>query len=429
MRYLVLFALTFILFLSPTVYAQNWLYVVNSLAETISRVNLDNGNVQNHIATVGSAPNDIKIHDYRAYILNSISDNIHIFNIESQTVEGTIEFHRSGNPWEMLFADNGYAYVTNFVNGQLYEVDVNSGNIVRDFQVGATLEGIYIAAGKLFVTDVNYNPGNYTYGDGILYYSDLNDLSDWGQLAIGTNPQKIIMGPDGNLHIVCTGNYVDIMGSIYVVNPETVQEVTHFNIGGSPGPGMAVSGELVFIGAGGWVDNGIVFCYNGNTYEILNDSNNPITVGTGAMGITSDNNGNAYSCNFNAATISKISQSRQVIDTYNVGDGPNCAAFYNPQTGIDDDIPLPKSTELAITAYPNPFNSSTTVGFEGVTMGTDLTVKVYDLQGTLVDKIDMKINPDYDKINWNANDLSSGIYFLRAGNYGNYVTKKITLIK
>ncbi len=79
--------------------------------------------------------------------------------------------------------------------------------------------------------------------------------------------------------------------------------------------------------------------------------------------------------------------------------------------------------------YPNPFNPSTTIKFS-VLKTQQVLLKVYDLLGrevaTLVNTIH---NPGVYEVNFNANSLTSGIYFYRM-QAGNFVDmKKLILLK
>jgi hypothetical protein len=408
--------------------ADNWLYVVNGLAQTLSRINLDTGAVDNHIMILGVSPNDIKIQDHKAYILNSTSDNIQAFDLDRQTCEDSIEFGRGGNPWEM-YCNGGYIYVTNWMNGYLYEVDISARSITRDFLLGGTLQAVYISDGKLFVTDTDYDPNNYTYGEGKLYYSDLPGLDNWRELTLPKNPQHIIRGPDGNLHVVCTGDYVSAFGCIYIIDPVTVAVVDSIEIGGSPMNAAVTTGGLVMLAAGGWAGQGEVYCYNGITYEILNGPGNPIHTGTGAIRVTADSSGNAYSCNFNDGTVDRIDRNRNVADTYNVGDGPQAAAFYNPElTGIAHSDP-PLNYELDFTAYPNPFNNLLAITFEGRPHGSGPDVHIYNIRGELVESFSIRAITGEQTVYWNAGSVSSGVYFIRAVGNSVSLAKKVTLLK
>jgi len=79
--------------------------------------------------------------------------------------------------------------------------------------------------------------------------------------------------------------------------------------------------------------------------------------------------------------------------------------------------------------YPNPFNPSTTISYQ-IQKQSYETLKVFDVNGkevvTLVNSVEQ---PGKKSINFNANNLASGVYYyrLQAGNY--IETKKFVLIR
>jgi hypothetical protein len=79
--------------------------------------------------------------------------------------------------------------------------------------------------------------------------------------------------------------------------------------------------------------------------------------------------------------------------------------------------------------YPNPFNPSTTIGYQLPTQ-VHVTLKVFDVLGreiaTLVNGVEQ---PGYKSVNFNANNLASGVYYyrLQAGNY--IETRKLLLLR
>ncbi len=79
--------------------------------------------------------------------------------------------------------------------------------------------------------------------------------------------------------------------------------------------------------------------------------------------------------------------------------------------------------------YPNPFNPSTSIKYEISKRGL-VTVVVYDILGretkTLVDEIK---NPGTYTVSWNANNLSSGIYYYQLKTTSGVLTKKCLLVK
>jgi hypothetical protein len=79
--------------------------------------------------------------------------------------------------------------------------------------------------------------------------------------------------------------------------------------------------------------------------------------------------------------------------------------------------------------YPNPFNPVTTIRFD-IPEKSDVLLQIYDLNGKLVKEfVNGTINPGSYRIDWNAAENSSGIYFctLKAGAYS--TAQKIVLIK
>jgi hypothetical protein len=89
---------------------------------------------------------------------------------------------------------------------------------------------------------------------------------------------------------------------------------------------------------------------------------------------------------------------------------------------------VPKSFVLHQN-YPNPFNPVTIISFD-IPKNSNVNVEVYDLSGKLVGTIfsgDLKVG-SY-QYNFNASNLSSGVYFYRI-TAGSFVdTKKMMLVK
>lgn len=103
--------------------------------------------------------------------------------------------------------------------------------------------------------------------------------------------------------------------------------------------------------------------------------------------------------------------------------------FPNLPTGIEDtEIETLKSFDL-LQNYPNPFNPTTIIRWHS-SISSHQTLKIYDVLGkeiiTLIDE--EKPSGEYE-VNFNAFNLSSGIYFyqLRAGSF--VQTKKMLLVK
>jgi len=64
-------------------------------------------------------------------------------------------------------------------------------------------------------------------------------------------------------------------------------------------------------------------------------------------------------------------------------------------------------------AYPNPFNPTTTIGF-GLPDQSEIIIEIYNLYGKRVETlVDKSMPAGYSSIVWNADKLSSGLYFVK----------------
>jgi hypothetical protein len=97
-------------------------------------------------------------------------------------------------------------------------------------------------------------------------------------------------------------------------------------------------------------------------------------------------------------------------------------------TGIKYDITIPKKYSLSQN-YPNPFNPSTTIKY-AIASSSYVTIKVFDILGNEVASLVNEKKPigNYT-VNFNASNLSSGVYLyqIRAGSF--ISTKKMLLLK
>ncbi|OGU34476.1 MAG: hypothetical protein A2068_02095, partial [Ignavibacteria bacterium GWB2_35_6b] len=95
---------------------------------------------------------------------------------------------------------------------------------------------------------------------------------------------------------------------------------------------------------------------------------------------------------------------------------------------VDETKGLP--TEFALNQnYPNPFNPSTTIEF-ALPQSSNVKLVVYDILGrTVASLVNCDLNAGYHKINFNASNLSSGVYFysIKAGDF--ISVKKLMLLK
>jgi len=97
-------------------------------------------------------------------------------------------------------------------------------------------------------------------------------------------------------------------------------------------------------------------------------------------------------------------------------------------TDIQENIKNLKETTL-MQNFPNPFNSTTKISFY-LNKAQKVQLSLYNVYGQLIKTfIDKELHRGTHHINFNANNLPSGVYFIRLYTKDKILQKKITLIK
>ena len=410
-----------ILTISLPVFAQREAYVVNGLAETLSLINLETGNVINHLTSLGETPNQVAYYDNYLYVVNSISADVMKINLSNHQVEFDFLLPIGSNPYNITF-NGGYAYVTGWVSGKVYRLNLAANSLEGELEIGGYPEGLLCCDGFLYVTQTYFDPNNFSYGQGKIARIDLAGFSFVSDHNVGKNPQWISRAPDGMLHIVCTGNYDDVEGSVYIFDPGTGVAVDSVLIGGQPSQ-LAISPPGIgYLAAGGWITNGYVYSYDIFSGDIIRGPSNPITVGLGASSVGSDSLGYVYSCNFGDDTVSKIDFSGNVIASYALGDGPLSITIMDDTViGIDEEeIGILPEFSYLIRGYPNPFNAGIVLKVEVLDDRAILErIDIMDISGRLIKAINVETLSGYGEVYWDGTDhdnnvCASGIYFAKA---------------
>ncbi len=302
-------------------------------------------------------------------------------------------------------------------------------------QVGLTgldVRSLASADGKLFAA---------VWGQGI-YVSEDNG-STWSLIEsdVITNKaiQDIAVRADGNLQI-----YAATLGSGVYYSPDGGGSWSTLNVGynfiwsiastsegtlfaGTYGDGLYKSDD------GGSIWNKVIEVTAGYVYDINIDSEDNVYISTLFGGVyVSTNAGDSFSNDglggYGVSSIlaSSNSESRTIYA------GTSSGSIYrkiseNGVTSINDEE-TPKEYKLAQN-YPNPFNPSTTIQF-AVPEAGEYKVVVYNILGQQVaELLNNYLQPGEYNVQFNTNNLSSGIYIYRLrGNKVNY-TKKMILMK
>ena len=215
------------------------------------------------------------------------------------------------------------------------------------------------------------------------------------------------------------------------------------NIGGPAGAVRATAANIAAFGE--WRIISIVtdkkifnttLRWNGSNAVMTPDggTNIPISVpmGTGGGIGGADNSPFGYLLTAHCDFAETIVYNRIVADSERVAVENYLADKYNISitTGIEDsrEVKIPKQFTLSQN-YPNPFNPTTTISYS-IPTSEFVTLKAYDVLGKEVAALVNEEKPAGSyKVEFNASNLSSGIYFykLRVNNFTK--TLKLVLIK
>jgi hypothetical protein len=151
------------------------------------------------------------------------------------------------------------------------------------------------------------------------------------------NPRCVDNDPEGELNVLCTGDYWSVFGQIYRVDPNTDTVIDSINTGGSP-VGMSIGSDGVgYLAAGGWnPDPGLIYTFDSYADTMIRGASNPITTDCGVIAVTAMYPSQVLSCNFDADNVSRIKNNGTLLNKYPVGNGPVSVAVYTPSS----DIPL-----------------------------------------------------------------------------------------
>ena len=132
---------------------------------------------------------------------------------------------------------------------------------------------------------------------------------------------------------------------------------------------------------------------------------------------------------FSADTTQKITISNAgTTGSYVVADAIRLVS-YDPATLVEEEKTIYPNEFLLYQNYPNPFNPETTISFF-LPEQDFITIKVYDVLGNEVKTlINEEKSAGFNKVMFNASELSSGIYFynLISGSYSE--SKTMLLLK
>ncbi|MDP8220868.1 MAG: T9SS type A sorting domain-containing protein [Candidatus Stygibacter frigidus] len=392
-NYVLILLLTISLLLNASV-----LFVLNSGSETLSRIDLETGSVNNAFAALGYMPNRFVCNTQYIYVANSGDNSVQKIDINTGSTITNIYLGTTVNPYDLAL-DEDFLYVSGGLSNQVYKIDLADDEVVDQVAVGGNPAGMAIASNKLYVGNTDYMTN---YSNCSVSVIDLTTFEVISTIPTAANPQYLLV-QGSQVHVSCTGNWVNLMGNIQIISVTTDSIIHTIEMGGQCGDITITPNGTVYVGD---AQNAGVYAYNATTWEVLYSPTEPFTPG-GSVVEADENNlaimGGEWGQNF---TVNLYDLDENSLADYQVGLYAIDMKFQPMASPVTDNslLVIPE-----LTAYPNPFCNIVTFKTSDCRSQIE-SFKIYDIRGRLVNEI---TNTGV----WDGKDKSgmpvpSGIYFL-----------------
>jgi len=168
----------------------------------------------NHNRSLGDVANDMIIYGSKVYIVVNVSNLIDVLDKNTGASIKQIKRADIQQP-RCITSHNGKVYACYF-DGSVVKIDTLSLEIEATAQAGRNPDGICIANNKLYVS--NSGGLDYPNYDNTVSVFDLNLFSEIKKITVGMNPKEIKADQNGNVYVVCNGNYDDIAPCLQRIN-------------------------------------------------------------------------------------------------------------------------------------------------------------------------------------------------------------------
>jgi DNA-binding beta-propeller fold protein YncE len=297
--------------------------VVNGLSHTLSTLDPDTRELAVQAVVTGTVPNRVARMEAHLLVVVSGANRIEMLRPWDLSPAGGIDLGPGANPWTAVPLGDGRALVTSWQAGDVRLVDPEAGTAGPPLSTTRGPEGAAVLDGLAWIACTNYAGGENSYDEGRV---DVVDLDAWeviDSVPVGKNPQDVLVGSDGRLHVLCTGVYDGAgagTGSVHVIDPAARAVADTLQLGGSPGAfAQAPDGTVWVAGFAGGVRR-----YRAEPLALLPDPSDPALAWVGFSSVDVDSTtGTVWVTNFDQDLLLAVDPGKgRTIDAWTVGDGP-----------------------------------------------------------------------------------------------------------
>ena len=291
----------------------------------------------------------------------------------------------------------------------IYIADAN-GNTVIDFAFGPQMEDVSMSwNGTDYVADYCPSPGadnefcgpcldGDVSGDGLL---NVLDVVNMVQAIVNQATDTLSCGDISGDDII---NVIDVVQLVQIIVNSRVNDATSATLN--------IKSNNVSIDANGYIGGVQMTLFHGNNFSLdLTDK-----------AYVAD-----YNTQGNETILVIVAPESDELFTFN-GDF-EISEYIVANSNSEVNTTISEMTFNLSNAFPNPFNPTTSFT---LTIPSDgyVNVSIYNLVGQQIDQlVSGNMESGIYNLNWNASNLTSGMYLVRAEFSGSIVTQKLMLLK
>ncbi len=404
---------------------QGKILTVNTLGENLSVVDLASGSVTLDALPLGLYTNDIARYGNLAFVTNSGLNEIQVIDTEQMVTLRRLATPSGSNPYAVLPLDDQNLAVSLLFTNQLLVLNYHSGEVVATLTTGSGPEGIAVHSDKIYVANTGFNGAGYDAGE-ISVYSKTN-LSYLHTVTVGTNPQSVAAGANGNIYVACTGDYVSVTGRVDVIDSNTDTVIQSIETGTFITSVHETAVGKLLIGTFGFG----VMVYDLGSASFIHDAANPLP---GGPAVSSDAEGYIMLGDFSGDSVRVFNPQLERHAAYLVGDGPVALTYFDAAAlNILRENIIPVSSGL-LPNYPNPFNPQTNIPFFVEKTGM-VQLEIFSVSGQSVRLLtENNFTAGQHEVSWDGRDnaghqTASGIYFVKMTTTDRIAVAKIHLLR
>ncbi len=404
-------ALLALIFVAKTLFATE-IFVVNSVSQTLSRIDTENGSVNNSFALLGQAPNLMDMDDQHIYVVCSGDNAIQVLNRLTGAHIRYIPVAGSSNPYAVLKVDE-HLYVSGLFTDKLYKISLQTNSVVASVDVGIGPQGLCSDGNRLFVCNTGGWAQNFA--NSSISVIDLDSFSVETTIPTWSNAQFARIW-EGYLHVSCSGNWIDIPGKLDIINLSNLTLEKRLDIGGVPGSLWINPTGIGYVAEG--MANAL-YSYDANTHTLLHGADNPLDY-EASMVSGNDNMIALLTQDWSSASqVSVYTLDFSPLGSYYVGISSTDMMVAPELTSIQDDI---YATPVA-QAYPNPLRRGSLLNLKQIAEDNSL-LQLFNVRGQLIQS--HQIMKGENSLDLGA--LPAGIYLYSIAKNGNSQHGKLLLL-